>query len=355
MKTRLLFTGFFLLNLFCYTAHSQIYRVSVVPQGTNKCGYVNLKGEFIVEALYPNCFPFTEEGTALTTNKKYSKFHLFDRMGNEIIPETKIKIYVGEWSGIPSVYSGGILRIKQNRKWGGLNNDGKLSVSTIYDELTDFNGGYALGKRHKVYYVVDKNGKEIPIEGHQIIYIKHFTEGLAPIEVKGQKYGFVDTLGKVVIAPQFKTVGYFSGGYAWARTKSNTIGFINKKGEWVVEPQFAVVNNFDKESGMAMVKKKAHDVQYGYIDTTGTIQYFKETQKTYGFSEGLAIGKKDYKFGYLNNKGEWVIEPQFDQARKFINGFAAVKIDGRWGLINKEGNYILQPDYKSIGDVAVIK
>ena len=52
MKAKLLFAGFFLLNLFFYTARSQTYLVSMVPEETSKCGYMDLNGKIIVEALY---------------------------------------------------------------------------------------------------------------------------------------------------------------------------------------------------------------------------------------------------------------------------------------------------------------
>ena len=38
----------------------------------------------------------------------------------------------------PSLYNGGVLIVKENGKWGGINNYGKLIVPAIYDKLTDF-------------------------------------------------------------------------------------------------------------------------------------------------------------------------------------------------------------------------
>jgi hypothetical protein len=354
MKSKLIFTLVLILLQLQFEALSQTYIVSMTPKGESACGYINLNGEIIAEAQYTVCHKFSTDGIALISNKKFTKFIFIDRNGKEIVPETKLKIQVGDWSGIPSLYVGGILLIKEKGKWGGLDGKGQLAVPAIYDELTEFSNGYAMGKRDKTYFVVDKNGREKAIQGEDIIYIKHFSDDLAPIEVKGQIWGFVDTSGLVAIKPQHKGVGYFSGGFAWARTKSNNIGFIDKKGEWAVEPQFAVVQNTDAVSGIALAKKRSAELEYSYVDMDGNYTSFEMADNSYGFSDGLALAKLGGKFGYLDKNGEWAIKPEFDQARHFVNGFAAVKKDGNWGIIDKSGQFVLQPAYKELGDVAVI-
>jgi hypothetical protein len=355
MKKRALFSSICLSVLLSYTASSQIYRIAVVPEETKTCGYIDLKGATIVQPLCSHCFDYTGEGTAITANKKFSKIELVDENGKIIIPETEIHMYFDPWLGIPVLYSGGILRTKENGKWGGFDHNGKIAIQFIYDELTDFNDGHALSKKNGSYYVLDIKGNETLIEGFEITYIKHFSEGLAPVEVKGELYGFVDVFGKVVISPQFKGVGYFYGEYAWARNSKNDIGFINKNGQWIVEPQFKFVGNFDEVSGLAMVKDNPSQTKGKYVDESGAIRTFDMTEETFDFSEGLAIGKKADKYGYLNNKGEWEIAPIFDEAHNFINGYAAVKLDKGWGLIDKNANSILPPVYKHIGDVAKIE
>jgi hypothetical protein len=345
----------FLLFQVYYPANSQNYRILVIPEKTNDYVYIDLNGRIIVVPDRKFCFNYSKEGTAITTNAGSRNVKLFDVSGDEIIPEFELTLQGDAWTGIPFEFNGGILRTKEKGKWGGMDSKGKIAVPFIYDDLTDFNEGYALGKRDKSYYVVDNNGKEILIQGYDITYIKHFSEGLAPVEVNGKSYGFVDTSGEVVISPQFQGVGYFNGGYAWARTFENLIGFLNHNGKWQIEPQFDVVKDFDYESGLAWVQKKSSQTPFDYADVNGTIKTFIITEEPFDFSEGLAIGKKAGKFGYLNNKGEWEIMPIFDNARKFVNGYAAVKSKGGWGLIDKKGNTVLQPAYKFVGDVVIIE
>lgn len=337
---------------------SQTYRVAVVPQGTSKMGYVDLEGKSVLAPAFYFCDEYTSDGTCIVSkNAKYKKCQLFDRDGKEIIADLdKIRIPLpgGGWSyGYPDGYSDDVLVVYDGGKWGALNSQGKIIIASVFDELTSFENGHALGEKEGKFYLIGKDGKFslLPPE-LKINHVWHFSEGLAAIEVKGEKYGFIDTLGNVIIEPQFKKVGYFSGNYAWARNSHNDIGFINKKGEWVVEAQFESSRDMDQESGMAMVKD---NFVWVYVDTEGTIHNFKNVgEKIYSFSEGLALGRQGSKLGFINNKGEWVVEPQFDVAHDFKNGFARVEKDNKWGLIDKEGNWVMQPQYRKMGNVAII-
>jgi hypothetical protein len=59
-----------------------------------------------------------------------------------------------------------------------------------------------------------------------------------------------------------------------------------------------------------------------------------------GFSDGLALVKKDGKFGYINAQGTVVIGIQYDFATPFRNGSATVKKDGKLRKIDKSGSFI---------------
>lgn len=353
MKRKIIFS-LVLILLSAITVIAQTHVFQAQPKGSKKWGYANLRGEMIVEPLYKISTKFSAEGYALVSKGKLVLINL----KGEIIPTEVHKItpatdfyIMDDGYGIHAVEDG-YLVTKQSGKWGALGADGKIKIQIIYDRLTDFSSGYALAERGKTFYVLDKNGTEYPLEAQRIKEIKHFSEGLGIIEIKGEFWGFVDGTGKTVIEPQFKSVGYFNGGLAWARNDKGKIGFINKKGNWVIEPQFEKAKEFDAESGMAMVI--IGDV-WGYVNTEGKTSIFEETSKTYKFSEGRAIGKKKGKFGYFNNKGIWAVEPQFDAAYPFSNGYAAVEYKDKWGIIDKEGNWVVHPTFNQLGFVTVVK
>ena len=97
----------------------------------------------------------------------------------------------------------------------------------------------------------------------------------------GDKWGYIDREGKIVIEPQFDKAFSFDNGLALARRNEKKKGYINTEGEFVIEPQ---------------------------VDPPFYIS---------ALSNGLAVLKIDDKYGYINAKGEVVIEPRFDDARSF--------------------------------------
>lgn len=330
---------------------SQTYIFQVRHPDSKSWGFSGLDGQLLFKTKFKYTSMFEEHGCAVVFHQ--NKYSIINMEGEVIVCDVdKLNPRINSWTSQPYPFSDGCLIISQFDKVGCINHKGKLIIPFKYDQITDFNGGYALARIKKDFFVLDKQGIEIPLNAEKIKEIKHFSEGLGIIEVKGGKWGFVDSSGQVAITPQFIGVGYFCGGLAWARTMDGNIGFINKKGEWVIKPQFHAAKSFDPVSGLAMVKANN---QWGYVDNKGNFSIFKETAKTYIFSDGLAIGRKNGKVGFLNNTGQWAIQPKFNGVRPFKNGYAAAEIKDLWGIIDKEGNWIVQPTYEHIRDVSIVK
>ena len=360
MKKKIIFSLLIIISM-GLTGLSQKNVLSVMQKGSKKWGYATLDGNVIIESRFSESSDFSEYGYALVLIKR--NWLIINLQGEIIETEVdKVRPFVDQMPPFGTKYfdimlfvhsvSDGYLVVSQNKKWGCLDFNGKLVIPTKYDRLTDFNGGFAIAELRNKFFIVDKKGTETPLDITDIKEIKHFSEGLGVIEVKGEKWGFVDTNGKTAIIPQYLGVGYFSAGLAWARSDNKKIGYINKKGEWIIKPQFDMAKNFDFQSGLALVEI---DDQWGYVDREGNLFFFKETSKTFNFSEGLAIGRKNKKIGFLNNNGQWAIQPQYDTGYAFKNGYAAVEVNNLWGIIDKQGNWVIQPTFSGIRNVANIR
>lgn len=116
----------------------------------------------------------------------------------------------------------------------------------------------------------------------------------------GDKWGFADSTGKMVIDPIFDFTWGFSEELAAVKVGDKK-GYINREGEIIVEPQF---------------------------------------DEAWSFSEGLARVKIGRKWGYIDRAGDMVIKPQFDYAQSFLKGLAMVQNEGSWRYIDKNGQYI---------------
>jgi WG containing repeat len=164
------------------------------------------------------------------------------------------------------------------------------------------------------------------------------SDGLFRITDSAGKYGFIDKTGKVVISPQFDSVGYFHEGLAQMRM-NNTIGYIDKEGKIAINPQFDQVNNFSE--GVAFVKIGS---KWGVIDKEGKVAINPQFDFGFQFSEGLAAVQIGKKWGYIDKKGQLIIQPTFDRAGLFEDGLAEFKSekDSKLGYIDKKGKVVIQ-------------
>jgi len=167
----------------------------------------------------------------------------------------------------------------------------------------------------------------------------------------GEKWGYINQKGKVVINPQFDDAGFFRNGLARVEN-SNKIGYIDRKGKIVIPIHYDDGTNF-YEGKAFVVQPESYPL---CIDKNGnTLFSLKDAKYAFGFSNGMAkIAVEDeygaLKYGFVNEKGEMVIVAQYDAARSFSDGFAAVKIDEKWGFINKKGEIIIMPHFDHVHD-----
>lgn len=133
-------------------------------------------------------------------------------------------------------------------------------------------------------------------------------------------------------------------------------GYKDATGRVVIKAKYCAA--FPFSDGLAVVIKKHFDGTecWNYIDAYGNIPFKINCYRADSFSEGYAAVKfeENGKWGYINKKGELVIEPQYDIASMFEAGTATVHIGGNagtWQVIDIEGNVIRETEapenYKS--------
>ena len=154
------------------------------------------------------------------------------------------KIKINPQFSYAGLFHDGLALVKtsgENEKYGYISEDGKYVVNPSYIYATNFSEGMA--------WVVSENGAPVAIDkkGKTVITLKdanhvhNFFEGLAAFSISdtsGEKWGFVDNSGKVVINNQFSSVGRFSDDRCAVRNKDGKYGFIDKQGKIVINYQF---------------------------------------------------------------------------------------------------------------------
>ncbi len=103
-----------------------------------------------------------------------------------------------------------------------------------------------------LFGLIDNNGIEvIPCNLEQIY---HFVEGVAPFQLQ-QLWGIMDTMGKILITPQFGLAWDFNDQIARVFTEDG-IAFINKQGAIVIPAKYLDVRDFSEGlAGVQFLKK----------------------------------------------------------------------------------------------------
>jgi hypothetical protein len=238
-------------------------------------------------------------------------------------------------------------------KTGYISEDGKYKIPAKYKDGTPFKDGLAFVVSDGGYPTCIDKSDAIKFQLKQAKYAFCFTEELAMFVTSGDKFGFVDKSGKVVVNPQFESARPFSEGLAAVRQKKKW-GFIDKSGKIVINPQFDVVLDFHAGKAVFFNGK-----QCGFIDTKGSYVINPQFDAAMSFSEGMAAIYSGKQFGFITEDGKIEINPQFEYASSFKNGLAVIKQGDKYGFINKKGKIEINPQFDDVSmffdDVAYVE
>ncbi|MGO9211783.1 MAG: WG repeat-containing protein [Terriglobales bacterium] len=182
--------------------------------------------------------------------------------------------------------------VREVKKWGFIDNTGKMVIAPEFEGVGEFSEGLASASRQ--------------------------------IPVGEDTWGYINKEGKMVIKPKFSAAAPFSEGLALVRA-----------------------------GGMHLTDSVLKDfVKMGYIDKTG--RWLIESRLLYffydSFSEGaVPFRKNGGKWGYMNKKGVVFIWPRFDWAGNFSQGLAPALISGSCAHIDKSGNVVDQSPLPDTG------
>ena len=226
-----------------------------------------------------------------------------------------------------------------------------------------------------------KNGKgQVVMEPRFNACMEFRDEGLAfaAVEKEGSlRYGLLTRSGMWAVEPTWSDVSYFEGDLA-AVAQEGLWGYIDTLGTVVIPYQFEEA--YDFFCGRARVRIGG---EWGYIDRDGDVAIKAEWQEAGDFSEDMAfatqngkgyiinkVGQKivsmgrmdgkayvngyaavrneDGSYSYFNKERKRAFSETWEDAGDFSkNGFAPVKLDGKWGYINKQGAVVIDPIFNA--------
>ena len=171
-----------------------------------------------------------------------------------------------------------------------------------------------------------------------------FADGLAAVKVKNQ-WGYIDSTGKFMIQPQYDLATPFSDGIA-AVVSKETVSYIDSTRRVVFTLPAEQGSSFSRFSeGFAPVKLGD---RWGYIDRAGKFAINPQFDAVGVFSDGLAMIILNGKVGYIDSSGKIIITPQFEDASKFSQGIAPIRVNEKWGFIDKTGKTVISPQFDEL-------
>ena len=165
---------------------------------------------------------------------------------------------------------------------------------------------------------------------------------LFPVQ-SGDKWGYIDQTGRIIIKPQFSRVGLFADGLTpvWV---GEDVGYVDTRGAIKIKPQFDSAGSFSEGLAPVLV-----NMRVGFINESGT-QVVKPTYSDAApFDENVAPVKQGTKWGFIDKSGKVVIPFNFDDVGSFTDGLARAKTGDKWGYIDHSGNYVILPQYVASG------
>lgn len=215
---------------------------------------------------------------------------------------------------------------------------------------------------------VTDNTEDIPAENTLGLLEENLTDslfnyGLVAVKV-GDKWGFINEKGEMVIEPQLVRSDKFRQGVI-AVNEDGKYRFMNTKGEWVAEPADGIASFFTED--YCVVRTLRYDdngnavaMQNKLIDSSGRVAIeLPENVECWPVRDGMFFSRNETGIAIYSTDGEKLIS--LDGFRVFAGDESTYKVifdgvfcaendeSGKWGIVDTNGNWIVEPKFDSIG------
>ena len=326
-----------------------------------KWGFINiLTGEIVVPPIYEYADDYYCGRALIKQNAKYG---IIDQDGEIVVPS--MYEYVGDF------YCDRAL-VKLEAKYGFIDQDGKIVVPPIYDNADPFYGDSAVVKKGEKYGVINTDGSvAVDIVWDQV---SRLSRGRCAVK-KDHQWFYVNNNGEILPDLRFDAIcTIYDNGYDGVSSKhvegvivDNTVYCIGKDDskvppEYFISEYFncARVRFFTGYSDDSNHRKRSateeqivnEPAKWGYFDLyIGEI----EISPIYDYAGpfcgdiALALVERDGKLGHIDLDGGVVGGIIWDGASSWTKDLSAVRKDNLWGYINRKGEIIVDPIYDDVG------
>jgi len=278
----------------------------------SKTGYVNAKGEIVVEPDTYDSFGFSGSGEgSVSVAKKGTSYIYIDSNGIKPVNVTAYRDIGDFYNGFATV------TLKSDSKKGVIDINGNLIFEDKEGKYKEFrylgSGVFSAEISENCYDFLNDSGALLTKSPYNNDWLRDVSEETISVTKNG-KYGFLDLSGKEIIPFIYDDANSFHEGFA-SVCKNGKWGYIDKTGNEAISPNFDTVISF--HNGLAKVSANG---KWGLIDKAGTIILPIEYDSVMENENGGYTANRDNKAFLLDASGKPLITGDYSYMYPDANG-----------------------------------
>lgn len=343
------------------------YIVSLTTQEGYRYGYLNFKGEEVLNPEYNELTRVTE------IQENENAYLICAKNGRYGIMKNQETIISNEYQSIRYDTTNQVFVVERSKKYGIANKEGKLIVPVQYNQI-DITGIYFYAQNEQGTTVYDNKGEETNMAASMAILNTSNDKYKIRIDNEnGTKYGVISKEEKTLIESKYNYIEYLYDNYFIASNQDGKLGILDDKETVKVEINKASIQKIqDTNLVQATLDNKTIQVYNKNMELicemqdarieeeSNVIKIYNEAETKYFSKEGkelkntevypnnkLFVKVENGKYGFVDSNGNIVVDCKYDKAYEFNEyGFASVRKEGKWGAINEQGKEVAPINYE---------
>lgn len=226
-----------------------------------------------------------------------------------------------------SYFSEGLAAVKQNDKWGYIDETGKTIIPFEYDYAFPFSEGVAVVAKYGTSHLPSEYQNNPDVYEDNYYWYVIDKNNNAKLLTYDYNYEINGTSEQVILPIYTYSLDDI---YSDALCHNGYINMLN-----IAFNDYGSGMIFDRNGNYANINKDPNADSY-------------HMQCAYTFNEGVfaAFGSASSETGFLDENGNLFLSYDSYDVRPFNQGLAPIKDwDGKWGFINKSGNMVIPHNY----------
>ncbi len=238
--------------------------------------------------------------------------------------------------------------------FGYVNEHGLVVLSPSFESADVFVGGVGVVKQNGKYGTIDEKGNWIVKPAYDDIWV-NARDSVLTVR-RGNSKGFLRLNGQAITPVKYYSVDGFSWGVARVFQFTSHPQAVNKEGKELI-PATHYFEGQPHRGFMKVYDRKTEKA--GIIDSTGKFYLpclydeisleAAEIGKFIVMNRSLSDAGVELKnYGMVGAGGKEIIPVRFKEIRYLRDGLFAVKVESKWGLIDEKGDVLLEDNYLDI-------